>query len=187
MKQFEVMRKWRKKLGIETFRQVTHFPWSCHIYFLCQKCSSIGWSFVPTPSISVCPEHHLPLLFPYKSLDSFPACVSELFYRLLFIIENSHSFAILWSTHFLLLVCLCSTKLAPGCVSQPLITNRRIRAMLALVTWIIQLVTEQKINIRPGDLQIPPIWPGQIPNKAYLCCNVWALGMCGAVDKGIDS
>ena len=32
MKHFEVMRKCSKKLENETFRQVTHFPWSCHIF-----------------------------------------------------------------------------------------------------------------------------------------------------------
>ena len=32
MKHIAVMRKWCKKIGIGNFRQVTHFPWSYHIW-----------------------------------------------------------------------------------------------------------------------------------------------------------
>ena len=36
------MRKRRKKLGIEIFWQVTHFPWSCHIFWFMRSLDAWG-------------------------------------------------------------------------------------------------------------------------------------------------
>ena len=38
MKHFVGLRRWRKKLEIGIFRQVTHFPWSCHICWSYKIC-----------------------------------------------------------------------------------------------------------------------------------------------------